>query len=304
MNPSISVIIPSFNSACWVADAVETALAQTFAASQIIVVDDGSTDQTRQVLEPYLAKGVEYVYQPNSGVAVARNSGVSRATGELVAFLDADDVWHPRKLEIQAATLLARPECLMLGTATFDWPGIVPAVDVDDTLPRAVCWRDLVIKNYFTTSSVLVRRSALSAAGEGPFDPELRGPEDYDLWLRVSELGPVINLPIQLTGYRTVAGSLGRQARTMEAGVGRILQKLSERGAWSARGDAMLCRKAHAFHRYWSAYMYRESGERGIALRRLIQSLAEYPLPFARTEVRMPWARVKLLATLMMGKAV
>jgi glycosyltransferase involved in cell wall biosynthesis len=299
----VSVIIPSYNSAQWVAEAVDSALAQTTPPAQVMVVDDGSTDGTHRALAPYVASRVEYIYQQNGGVAVARNTGVARSRGELIAFLDADDVWHPKKLEIQVAALLARPECIMLGSATYDWPGSIPDLNADKVLPHAVCWRDLAVKNYFTTSSVLVRRSALLAVGEGPFDPELRGPEDYDLWLRISELGEVCNLPMRLTGYRTVAGSLGRQARTMEAGVGRILQKISARGGWSRNGDALLRRKAHAFYHYWCAYMYREAGERGIAIRRLIRSMAEYPFPFARSEVRMRHARLKLLTTLILGRA-
>ena len=301
--PSVSVVIPSYNSARWVAEAVDSALGQSVPAAQIIVVDDGSTDDTRRVLEPYATRGMEYVYQPNAGVAVARNTGVARAAGELIAFLDADDVWHARKLEVQVRALVARPDWNMLGTGVFDWPGPMPSIDGADAPIHAVAWRGLAVKNYFTTSSVLARRSALAAAGDGPFDPDLRGPEDYDLWLRLAELGTVGNLTVPLTGYRTVAGSLGRQARTMEAGVGRILEKLTERGAWSRRGGPLLRRKAHAFYRYWCAYMYREAGERGIALRRLIRSLAEYPFPFARTEVRMPCARLKLLATLIAGRA-
>lgn len=297
---SVSVVIPSYNSARWVAEAVESALAQTAPPAQVTVVDDGSTDDTRQVLEPCVARGVVYIYQPNAGVAVARNAGVARATGEYVAFLDADDVWHPRKLEIQVAALAARPDWTMLGTAVFDWPGQMPGLEVASPPGvQQIDWRSLAVKNYFTTSSVLARRSALAAAGEGPFDPALRGPEDYDLWLRLAELGTVGNLALPLTGYRTVAGSLGRQARAMEAGVGRILEKLSERGAWAGRGSPLLRRKAHAFYRYWCAYMYREAGERGTALRRVLRSLLEYPLPFARTEVRMPYARLKLLATLL-----
>src|SRR4051812_15034062 len=96
--PSISVVIPTYNCARWVTEAVDSVLAQVLPASQVIVVDDGSRDDTARRLEPYLSRAVEYVRQENQGVSVARNTGVARSGGEYVAFLDADDAWHPRKL--------------------------------------------------------------------------------------------------------------------------------------------------------------------------------------------------------------
>src|SRR5262245_35430521 len=103
MQPApVSVVIPTYNSGRLVVEAVESVLAQTTRVAETVVVDDGSTDDTRQRLGRY-AGSVRYVGQPNQGVSAARNRGVSEASQDFVAFLDADDVWHPRKIELQMA---------------------------------------------------------------------------------------------------------------------------------------------------------------------------------------------------------
>jgi glycosyltransferase involved in cell wall biosynthesis len=300
---SVSVVIPSYNGGRWVAEAVESVLAQTSPAGQIIVVDDGSTDDTRARLEGYRERGVEYVYQENRGVAAARNAGVERVRGELIAFLDADDWWHPRKLEIQCEVMGRRADLGMLGTGVFDWPGKVESVRGEGEV-NGVEFGELAVKNYFTTSSVVVRRSVLEGVGDGsgrPFDTELHGPEDFDLWLRIVERAGAGNLSLPLTGYRTVEGSLGKRAVSMEAGMRRILEKMDARGSWKRMGGGRMLRaKAWAYFRYSCAYLYGAGGHHGSAAWRVLRSMARYPVPFGRSEVRMPLARPKLLGMSLM----
>jgi glycosyltransferase involved in cell wall biosynthesis len=305
MSQAVSVIIPTYNCGHHIAEAVESALAQSYEPLEIIVVDDGSRDDTARRLNPFVARGVQYLFQPNQGVSVARNNGIRATHGDLVAFLDADDVWHPRKLELQCRVLSSRPDFSMLGTAVYNWPGATPQVcdsRVEDL--RQIPWTELAVKNWFTTSSVVVRRSALLLSGPGPFDISLRGPEDYDLWLRLAELRTVANLQIPLTGYRCVKGSLGKQARTMEVGLRRVLLKLDERGSWGRTGNRLLRRKAHAYVRYSCGCMFGEAGDRMMAIWRLIQSVVGYPFPFASGEVRTRFARPKLLAASSLGLIV
>jgi hypothetical protein len=288
---SVSVVIPTYNSGRFLAQALDSVLAQTLPPEEVIVVDDGSRDDTSDRVKPYAGR-VRVIRQENQGVAAARNRGLGEATGDVIAFLDADDVWHPRKLEMQVQALAENPDLVLLGTALFDWPGQVPAmtaVSTRDVTP--VSYRRLVVKNYFATSALVVRRQALEKAGT--FDTALSGPEDYDLWLRVAALGPVGNLNLALTGYRSVVGSLSKHAVNMEAGMRRILQKLDERKGWL--GDGLLRRKATSYCDYSCAYMYAASGQRLRAAGNLLRSLARYPLPFARGEVKMAWARPKLL---------
>ena len=106
--PSISVIIPTYNSAVFLPEALQSVLSQTFLPQDVIVVDDGSTDDTEDVLEPF-RRHIHYIRQENQGPAVARNRGIAEAKGDLIAFLDADDVWVPEKLERQVNVLIENP---------------------------------------------------------------------------------------------------------------------------------------------------------------------------------------------------
>src|SRR5205085_5389257 len=138
----ISVVIPSYNCGNYVTAAVDSVLAQSRPADQVIVIDGGSRDDTADRLRPYAGR-VEYVRQDNGGVSTARNHGIQRSNGDLIAFLDADDVWHPRKLEFQVAALAARPDLSLLGTDTFGWPNVAPPETLPDSpVVREVAWED------------------------------------------------------------------------------------------------------------------------------------------------------------------
>lgn len=286
--PTVSVIIPTYNSASLVTAAVESALAQTAPPAEIIVIDDGSTDDTRERLSNYR---VRYLHQQNQGVAAARNLGLHNATGELIAFLDADDVWHLRKLELQIAAIEANPNLVLLGTHVFDWPAEQPT-DVNRAgVIRPMPWRKLAVKNHLVTSSIIVRRTVLNEVGD--FDTALQGPEDHDLWLRIAQAGSVAILDLPLTGYRQLPGSLSRQATTMRAGMRQILRKLDQRQAWA--GNRWLRRKAYGYCDYSCAYMAGAAGSPGRALGDVARSLLWYPLPYEKSEVRFPLARLRML---------
>jgi glycosyltransferase involved in cell wall biosynthesis len=287
----VSVVIPTYNCGALLVQAVDSVLAQSAPPLEIVVVDDGSTDDTRSRLAPYGDK-VRYLAQANQGVAAARNRGIQESRGEFVAFLDADDVWHPEKLAAQTAALAGRADIGLLATDFVDWPGEgwkelagqVPA-------PVPTPWERLVVKNDLCTSSLLVRRSALEKVGE--FDTSMQGPEDHDLWLRLAEVSVVATLPLPLAGYRWVPGSLSKQAARMEAGMRRVLEKVDEGKEW--RGRWLLRRKAYSYCHYSCGYMHSVASNHGPALRNLVQSFLWYPLPFRREDVRTPLARPKLL---------
>jgi glycosyltransferase involved in cell wall biosynthesis len=288
----VSVIIPTFNCARLVVEAVHSALVQTHAPAEVIVVDDGSTDETRERLAA-LPPPVHYIRQSNQGVAAARNRGIREATGELIAFLDADDVWHERKLELQVRWMRDEPGLALLDTGTVDWPHetFPPVSAAAAERPVPIRFDDLVVRNTITTSSVMVRRNVLDRVGD--FDTSLHGPEDFDLWLRVALIAAVANLPLPLTGYRDGAGTLGKQAASMEAGVRRILTKLESAGALSGR--PLLRRKAWSYLYYSCAYLRGLAGDQAGAMRLMARSLGQYPLPYRRSEVRMPLARPRVL---------
>jgi glycosyltransferase involved in cell wall biosynthesis len=280
--PSVSVVIPSYNRGTLLIEAIESVLSQSVDPSEIIVVDDGSTDSTEALIEPYRSR-IRYVRQQNGGVSSARNRAIREASGELIAFLDADDVWHPRKLEIQLRILQDHPELGLLGTDSFDWPtSAEPEVNADHLGPLVlITWWQLAVKNHLTTSSVIVRRWVLDRAGE--FDTKMQGPEDRDLWIRVAEIARVAHLDQPLTGYRIVPGSVSQQAETCLAGMLRILGKLDERRAWQGRW--LVRRKAYAYVYHACSYLYARQRRYCPALGLALRSLACYPLPFKQGEL-------------------
>ncbi len=289
----ISVIIPTYNSGPWVAEAVASVLGQTRPAFEVLVVDDGSTDDTPERMAAF-GPPVRYVRKENGGVSSARNRGMAEATGDAIAFLDADDVWHPRKLELQSRTLDAHPELGLVGTHLYDWPGTHPDPEgLGHQTPETIHLDDLIVRNSLVTSTVLARTPILRAAGD--FDLNLRGPEDHDFWIRVAKIARVANLPAALTGYRSATpGSLSKNAERMEAGMFAILAKLEAGGAFAGR--PLLRRKAWGYFRYSCGFMRYRAGAMRPAVGHLVRSLAGYPLPYPSADVRTPFGRVRLLA--------
>ena len=206
--PSVSVVIPAFNAEPYLSECLDSVVAQRGVQAQIIVVDDGSTDRTREVAARY-GRRVEYLYQPNSGGCSApRNAGARRARGEFIAFLDADDVMAPGKLRAQAQLLRAHsgvgcwvsdyrnfgPQgpaaqshfdtCRLLGAA-FDAQGGAEALVLPPAQARAILARE----NFGIASAPMYRRNAFFALGG--FDERLTASEDYDLLYRAALAGPL-----------------------------------------------------------------------------------------------------------------
>ncbi len=189
----ISIVIPTFNRARYIAAAVESALAQTYTQREIIVVDDGSTDNTRQVLERFRGQ-ITYLYKANEGTAAAaRNLAMRHAQGEYIALLDSDDVWLPRKLELQMAYVRAHPE---VGLVSGHVGVIDAAGSVLESGPRypwqkegPVRLEDIVLRSPLHASTLLVKRSLMNEAL--PFDPRFRIGEDWHLCLTVAAQAPV-----------------------------------------------------------------------------------------------------------------
>lgn len=215
--PRISVIMPTFNSAQFITEALESVFAQSFSDYEVIVVDDGSTDETTAVLAPY-ADRVRYVYQENAGSAAARNTGLARARGDVVLFLDADDVLLPGKLAAQMALLDEQPS---LGAVHSGWQIVDDAGRLVKTVEP---WHDapqLDLASWLKWKPVkmgamLMRRSWLIRVGG--LDPALRQSHDVDLMLRLSLAGCSMAWLRQPTlRYRHHAGSTMRQGALDQA---------------------------------------------------------------------------------------
>jgi glycosyltransferase involved in cell wall biosynthesis len=215
--PLISVVIPSYNSACYILQAVQSVLEQTYSPVEVIVVDDGSIDDTKERL--LLHQGcIRYVYQPNGGVAKARNRGISEAQGELIAFLDADDQWLPEKLHKQWECLQVNPDARLIHTDLYrlcEPTGSRVYKYRDRKRFSGYCYSEFFHGNAIVTSSVLLARRCLDEIGG--FDEEIRSAstEDMDLWIRIARYFPLsyINEPLVL--YREHLSNASRNQRIM-----------------------------------------------------------------------------------------
>jgi glycosyltransferase involved in cell wall biosynthesis len=191
----ISCIVPVFNGEKYLAEALDSILAQTYRPLEIIVADDGSTDGTAAAVAEYGSQ-ICYLKQSNAGPATARNLGLSVARGDFVAFLDADDLWHPEKLERQAARFRARPELdyCVTHAKNFWIPELSEEHDKfrDHRIAKAL--------PAYVTGSLLVRRELLTRVGF--FDPSLGHGDSMELFLRATDHGAVGELMSDVLLYR------------------------------------------------------------------------------------------------------
>jgi glycosyltransferase involved in cell wall biosynthesis len=224
--PLVSVIIPCYNAARYVAEAVASALAQTYQPLEVILINDGSTDDTEEVLLPYVGK-IRYFYQPNRGLSATRNRAIALARGELIAFLDADDVWLPEKLERQVDRLTQNPRAGLVHAnflKLYADTGIrAPRKPPDITDGR--CYTRLVLGNILLVSSVVLRRECLDRVGVFDENIPRRTCEDYDLWLRIARYFEFAYIPEALMLYRRHAGNMSNNTRAMLGDELYVVQK-------------------------------------------------------------------------------
>ena len=187
--PRVSVVIPTYNRARIIEEAVDSVLAQDYKDFELIVVDDGSTDNTSEVLAPY-EDDVRVLFQENKGVSAARNRGIAEASGRLIAFLDSDDLWLPQKLSAQVEFFNQRPDAFICQTGEV-WVRNGRRVNPGQRhkKPSGMIFEPSLELCLVSPSAVMIRRDLLDRTGG--FDETLPACEDYDLWLRISCRFPV-----------------------------------------------------------------------------------------------------------------
>ncbi len=211
MNSKVSVIIPVYNSEKFISETINSVLSQTFTDYEIVVIDDGSIDKTREIIDEFIQKylgKIRYIYQENQGVSVARNNGILNSSGEYIAFLDHDDLWLPAKLLCQVEYMDNHSEIAFSFTETKV---------INEAGEEYAQWRhentrntffELCQGDYIHALTVMVRREALAKVGL--FDPDLLVAQDYDLWLRLARnfSSGIIKTP--LAKYRIHQSNLSR----------------------------------------------------------------------------------------------
>ena len=187
-HPTVGVVIPSYNAADFLPQAIESVLKQTAIIDDIVVVDDGSTDQTEDVVKRFTEDGVRYIKQANQGSAGARNTGVRSLSTDYICFLDTDDSWLPNKTTLQRDILMRRFEIGLVSGDQIFWDperSIRKVRRFSGQPTRHLLRRKLALSNIVgNPSMVMVRRSIFEDVGL--FDPSLRFGDDWDMWLRIA----------------------------------------------------------------------------------------------------------------------
>ena len=231
---TVSVIMPTYNRAAFIRDAIDSVLGQTYPHFELIIIDDGSTDGTSKIVAPYLTdERIRYVRQENAGAASARNHGIALGRGDMVAFIDSDDIWDREKLRIQTAVMDALPE---VGIVCSDFSALrgsriletshirsffsvldeyaltyddvfsrlldlpVEGLDKDDAVYWGSIFSTMLFGNIILTSTCLCRAVVFNTTGV--FDTSLETLEDYDLFLKITKVFPVALISKPLILYR------------------------------------------------------------------------------------------------------
>ena len=265
ISPTISVVIPAYRASGTIRDAIDSILGQTRTPDEIVVVDDGSPDDLRSALEPYLGV-VTLVRKENGGAASARNLGIERSNGDLIAFMDSDDHWEASKLERQLAAFEAHPEVGLVATQYYiqprTEPRYIPPIDKDARYGRPLIGSGaevLELMKAIWTTTVVVRREALGALR---FEPGLEPAEDRDLWIRI-----ILSCPIYLDPEPMATWMLGPDSLS-QANIDRdctnMLRVLDRhRGLLGRRG--LRAWEADTFRRWAAGHLGRGRPEAALA---------------------------------------
>ncbi len=233
--PRVTVIIPTYNRASLIGEAIDSVLAQSARDIEVIVVDDGSTDGTSDVLDSY-GDSIRVIRRPNGGQCAARNTGLERARGEFVAFLDSDDLLLPQKIELQLRGFERFPPVGMVCSRSvrfadghgFDYREHDAGASEAAGEMQDIFEDMLLLKRAPLIHDTLVRRSCFDAAGN--FDTRLRVAADHDIWLRVAALYPVALIDATVAAYRqhsSQVSNAGRLRGEYVTDLNHILDKLA-----------------------------------------------------------------------------
>jgi glycosyltransferase involved in cell wall biosynthesis len=211
MEPIVSVVLPVYNCPQYVGEAIDSILGQTFGDFELIVIDDGSTDATPDVVRGFSDPRIHFIVQANMGLPATLNRGIESARGRYVARQDQDDISLPQRFEKQVSYLDAHPRCGLVGTWAEIWHENTKTHRAHRHAGDSTTLKfELMFNNPFVHSSVMLRKDTLQGVGGYSTDSARQPPEDYELWSRIAREYDVANIPEALQIYREVDSSMSR----------------------------------------------------------------------------------------------
>ncbi|MBV5339625.1 MAG: glycosyltransferase family 2 protein [Deltaproteobacteria bacterium] len=256
-NDLISVVIPTYNGSKYILSTVLSALSQTYSPVEIIVVDDGSTEDMAAVLNPVIGH-INYIRQENSGPAAARNHGILVSKGEYIAFLDHDDHWLPENLTDKMAVMKNNPECAMVYSypELIDGSGMALRQEYPLIFPSGEVFEEFLLSNRITTfSATLIRKNIFEMVGMLDERPEITCCDDYDMWLRIADVDKIIFSPDRNVKYRLHEQNLLKNHNLSFCSHLNVFEKaLNECSTVSQISQKKLSKivNEHLYNKYWS----------------------------------------------------
>ncbi len=291
IGPTVSVIIPAYNCERYITDTITSVLDQTYQDFELIVVDDGSTDRTREVISSF-GPPVRLLTQPNAGVCRSRNRGIRESRGQYLCLMDHDDYWFPDKLEHQVRIMDAHPDCGVSYSSFIRWyadsQGCFPppAQFHPEIDPEAVdeeysgwIYHHFLTDCWMLTSTAMFRRCVFKTCGV--FDEALPYSEDWDLWLRISRECSFLKLERPTTLYRQHPAQGNRVVRGVDYRTLLLAKAVKKWGLCSRDGRCLapgrFRRQLATYHADY-AFHHVAAGNRGTAISSLWKAWACHPL--------------------------
>jgi glycosyltransferase involved in cell wall biosynthesis len=271
----IAAVIPVYNGEAFLRTAIESVLAQTSPVDELVILDDGSTDNTRAVALSY-GQHLRYIFQENRGLAAARNAGAAASTCEWVAFLDCDDWWLPEKIAKQRALIESNPDAVLIYSDQWECESAGKMLYIEAVPPQQL-WPQLRTRNGLSSSVAIVRRDALTSIGG--YDEGLRACEDWDFYVRLHAKGPFAYIAEPLAVYRLSPGTMSTNADRMLQNFEAILESTLLNGlqGWSR---ILWRRRARSRQLLSAGLIARKAGHRDQERAHLWRSVLQWPSPF------------------------
>jgi len=289
-NPKVSVVIPCYNGQRFIKESIESVISQTYRELEIIVVDDGSTDQTAKIVVSIGDSRIKCLYTENKGVSSARNYGIKNSSGEFIALLDYDDLWLPGKIEEQVREIERSPDIALVYSLFYVIDSLGKTIVQSSMVNSKDILEDLlVIGNVIgPPSGTLIRNKIFNDIGG--FDPKISTAADWDLWIRIAFGYRVVLLPEYLFKYRVHGNNMHRNIAVQEDDIAKILNKFF---VFLPKTDRRSSLKSLSFSNahLMLAKSYLKKWQLTAFLRNIVMSFLYHPLNFfvALTKKKMPY---------------